>query len=176
LAGPSLYLINAVWPDSECQKWKAFQAANDPAPALEYIGTAAYTEEEKKWVKTHYGNEYQFLLLHGLKIASEEDREEGRAIARSFIEEDKQADLSASKTTSIMGKDEKDYEEEDGDDSDWDPEGHMTDYLFNPAELRFIEKHWKNSETFLYTHGFKFYDTDDCNAAKHLIKNIMHVK
>lgn len=55
-----------------------------------YAGEKPYTAGEKTWVKENYGGEFKFLLGHGLKIYNEEDREEGRAIARAFMEDDKQ--------------------------------------------------------------------------------------
>jgi hypothetical protein len=55
-----------------------------------------YTVEEKKWLRDNWGGEYRFLSSYGLKIQDEEDREEGRAITRAFIEADKQQQSSAS--------------------------------------------------------------------------------
>ena len=52
----------------------------------------AYTAEEKEWLKENWGGEYRFLRAYELSIYKEEDREEGRAIVRAFIEADKSED------------------------------------------------------------------------------------
>jgi hypothetical protein len=45
----------------------------------------AYTPHEKRWLKVHYRSEFHFLRAHGLHIYKNEDREEGRAMARQFM-------------------------------------------------------------------------------------------
>jgi len=47
-----------------------------------------YTPEEEKWLKKNYGSEYKFLRAHRLSIYKEEDRDGGRAIARTLIRHD----------------------------------------------------------------------------------------
>lgn len=44
-----------------------------------------YTTTEKEWLKQHWGDEFHFLQAYGLNIHKEEDREEGRSIARAII-------------------------------------------------------------------------------------------
>ena len=48
----------------------------------------SYTVEEEAWIKQHYQNEWQFLRKHGLSMHKDEDREEGRAIARALMTSD----------------------------------------------------------------------------------------
>lgn len=55
-----------------------------------YLGSAPYTAAEKKWLNKNYGGEFKFLMTFGLKMYNEEDREEGRAIARSFMQDDEE--------------------------------------------------------------------------------------
>lgn len=47
-----------------------------------------YTQAEKQWLKDHWDGEFKFLRAYGLSIYKEEDREEGRAIARAMIKGD----------------------------------------------------------------------------------------
>ena len=87
-------MINAIWPDAERQKWEAHCQAENSEQCTAYIGTAPYTEEEKSWLKHHYGGEFRFLRLYNLNIGKEEDREEGRAIARTFMQADEEEMLN----------------------------------------------------------------------------------
>ena len=48
-----------------------------------------YTAEEERWLKDAYGGEYHFLASYQLSIFKEDDREEGRRIARGLVERDK---------------------------------------------------------------------------------------
>lgn len=47
-----------------------------------------YTNQEKNWLKQHWGGEFQFLIVYGLSIHKDEDRDEGRRIARAMMEDD----------------------------------------------------------------------------------------
>ncbi|KAK4159267.1 hypothetical protein QBC43DRAFT_294202 [Cladorrhinum sp. PSN259] len=49
-----------------------------------------YTSEEKHWLEVNWGGEFKFLAAYGLSIHKEEDREEGRRIARAMIAQDEQ--------------------------------------------------------------------------------------
>lgn len=73
------YFINVCWSDFEQRRWEAYQ---DRVASSK----AAYTQEEKAWLKKHYGGEFRFLLSYGLKIHNEEDREEGKAILRRLMQ------------------------------------------------------------------------------------------
>jgi hypothetical protein len=63
--------------------------------------------------------------------------------------------------------------EDDGEESDEDMEGNMVDYLFNEQSLRWIKKNYGTSMNFMYSYGLKFYDSDDCQVAQGIIKNII---
>lgn len=52
------------------------------------VGSKSYTEEEKAWLKEHWGDEFRFLRAYGYSIYKEDEREEGRALMRAFMEED----------------------------------------------------------------------------------------
>jgi len=44
-----------------------------------------YTAAEKQWIKDRWGSEYYFLQYLHLSIGRDEDRDEGRLIARDMI-------------------------------------------------------------------------------------------
>lgn len=46
------------------------------------------TSAERQWLKKHYENEYKFLILHGLSIYKEEDRQEGLRAMRAMMAKD----------------------------------------------------------------------------------------
>ncbi|KAK4148887.1 hypothetical protein C8A00DRAFT_38523 [Chaetomidium leptoderma] len=50
--------------------------------------SAPYTEEEKGWLKREWGGEFKFLTAYGLNIYKDEDRDEGRRVARAMMEVD----------------------------------------------------------------------------------------
>ncbi|KAL7919805.1 hypothetical protein ACQKWADRAFT_322763 [Trichoderma austrokoningii] len=161
LKSNTVYLFIIQWPDSERARWKAHsEQIKTDAEQRQWIGEQPYTVEEKQWLKKHYEGEFKFLMAHGLKIHDEEDRAEGRAIMRMLAK----------------NHDEEDDEEEDeeGEEEDSDLEGHFADYHFNEEELDCIEKHYRNSANFLISYGFKFYDDQDCAAAKRLLQDFLH--
>ncbi|KAM3540910.1 hypothetical protein ARSEF1564_006206 [Beauveria bassiana] len=45
--------------------------------------------EERKWLKKHYGNEFKFLTMHGLRMHDDQDRQEGLSIIRVLMESDR---------------------------------------------------------------------------------------
>ena len=61
---------------------------NDSQPSWD----PPYNDEERQWLKQRFGNEYSFLRRYGLSIYEEEDRAEGRAIVRAFMQEDDSGD------------------------------------------------------------------------------------
>lgn len=48
-----------------------------------------YDALEKRWLKSRWGSEYDFLMSCQLSIHYEADREEGRRIARTLIAADR---------------------------------------------------------------------------------------
>ncbi|TKW51478.1 hypothetical protein CTA1_6179 [Colletotrichum tanaceti] len=77
------YWINVRWADSEKAKWEAFRAAS--ARDAEPGDVTPLLDEEKQWLKEHWGSEFKFLQGHGLTIHKNEDRAEGRAILRGYL-------------------------------------------------------------------------------------------
>jgi len=76
------YVINVHWPESESQRWEAHQASAMPH------SRPGYTQEEKEWLRENYRSEFHFLRDFGLSIYKDDDREQGRVILRSLIQEE----------------------------------------------------------------------------------------
>lgn len=158
LKGDGIYMINVRWPAAERERYaKHLRTIRDAITAAQ----PRYTDAEKEWLKGNFKNEYTFLQRYGLSIYKEEDREEGRAILRALIEDDKDTDTEV--TDEYTGSD---------DDSD-DLDGHMADYHFDEQSLDWIEKHYKNSRNFMFSFGLKFYDDDDCFEAQRIVHAMM---
>ncbi len=82
------YLINACWPKSERQRWATFQQV-----MAKKASEPPYTTAEKEWLKRDFGGEFHFLQIYGLKMHNEDDREEGRAIARAMMTNDHESEI-----------------------------------------------------------------------------------
>ncbi|KAL2128193.1 hypothetical protein VTI74DRAFT_9529 [Chaetomium olivicolor] len=197
------YLIHAFWPDSERRRWAAAQTGlsdmdhptNPLNPILSKQGEVSdggkgkekaeaapsppYTKEEKDWLKRHWGGEFKFLAAHGLSIYKDEDRDEGRRIVRAMMQkhEDEDRDMlteggSGSRTGRSNGL--PGWLDDDvAEDSELSLEGHFADYNFTEEELEFIEGGWGNSESFMLSFGLKFYNDEDCEEAKVIVKALM---
>lgn len=159
------YFISVTWPQAERQRYVDHCSAGVIAALETSAATTAsvqpYTPGEKEWLrnKSGHGDEYHFLQAHGLSIYKDKDREEGRELVRALMEDDELPEV--------------DEDEEDEEDDEWDPTGHQADYAFSHDELEFIEKHYGNSEHFLIIHGLKFYDNEDLEEGKAIVKAFM---
>ncbi|PGH10472.1 hypothetical protein AJ80_07515 [Polytolypa hystricis UAMH7299] len=161
------YAFNAFWPNSERAKWEAYKAQ-----AIRDSTAARYLPAEKKWLKENFESEFHFLIQHGLSIYKDEDREESRAIVRAMMQKfDRDEGISPDREDSEDLDDDDDDEEGEEDEEDLD--GHLADYNFTERELNWIEKHYRNSMAFMFSYGLKFYDQEDCNEAKTIIKGLM---
>ncbi|EGR49887.1 uncharacterized protein TRIREDRAFT_121125 [Trichoderma reesei QM6a] len=165
----TLYAASINWPREERARWEAqVQQGNADNGKDQWIGDQPYTDEEKAWVKKHFGNEFRLLMLYGLSIHDEEDRAEGRAIARSFMRAD------AEREDDEMDQDDDDDEEEEEEEEDEnDFERHLADHHFDAQQLDWIEENYRDSATFMYSFGLKFYDDDDCEQAKAIVRSFM---
>lgn len=108
-------------------------------------------------MKDKFKSEYYFLRDYGLNIYKDEDREDGRAILRAIMLQE------------VDEGDDEEGDDEEGDDGD----GHMADYHFTERQLSFIKKQYGNTMNFMLSYGLKFYDDDDCQEAKAIIRGIM---
>ncbi|KAK3371067.1 hypothetical protein B0T24DRAFT_680190 [Lasiosphaeria ovina] len=147
---------------------------------LAYLGELASLARRAKfietapwhWLQQNFGDEYHFLLIHGLSIHKEEDREDGRAMARTLMGHDADED-------EVM-EDKDGDEESDGDKgldtSDAAPsmvDGVLAGANFTSEEVSFMQRGWGSSETFLISFGLKFYKEDDVEEAKSLVGALM---
>lgn len=158
-----VYMISVRWSDAERAKWERAKP---------------YTDEEKQWLKDHWNGEFNFLRAYGFSIYKDEDREEGRAIVRTFMSNDSQdQDLDAGDIFEHTGfcVEVEDLDENEDDEEDMEDmlEGHQADYNFTDCQLEFVEKHWDNAVNFMHTYGLKFYDDDDCNTARRLVDKLI---
>ncbi|PNP58369.1 hypothetical protein THARTR1_01884 [Trichoderma harzianum] len=142
------YALMVTWPDSERARWNARgQQDESETESPQWADEQPYAAREKAWLKKHRQGEYKLLILYGLSIYNEEERAEGRAITEDT--------------------------EDDEDDDDDDEFAHLADYHFDDKELAWIKKHYRNSATFMFSYGFKFYDDEDCAEATGLVKAFM---
>ncbi|RYP45671.1 hypothetical protein DL768_008015 [Monosporascus sp. mg162] len=81
------YMIHCLWPDSERRRFEEYRESL-ARQQQQRAGVERYSEVEKQWIKEHYGNEFRFLLQHGLSIYKEEDRDEGRDIVKTLMKHD----------------------------------------------------------------------------------------
>ncbi|ETS86608.1 hypothetical protein PFICI_00436 [Pestalotiopsis fici W106-1] len=101
--GESIHIVGHImWPETERVRFERHKAAlasrkQGTEPSIFTVsellahnrpGRRGYTTEEKAWLKKYHGNEYKFLQSHGLSIYKEDQREEGRAIARNMMQMD----------------------------------------------------------------------------------------
>lgn len=183
------YLIRASWPQSERQKWEAFQRKivdseeDRPANALAQSADAPYTSVEEKWLSNHYGNESEFLEAYGYAVHDEQGRADSRRILRAFMEDDEKGWAKLGLRLGHGDSDEDDTEEKlDEDDDDTSafmreleehPEYHAADYHFSEDQLEWIKKHYSYSSNFLFSYGLKFYDDEDCKEGAMIVSQLM---
>jgi hypothetical protein len=175
--GGGAYMINAQWPATERARWEAQKRI----PVTPYNGDELYTTEEKAWLKANYGGEFKFLQTFGLSIYKDEDREEGRSIARGFMTNDGEPKRNETRELNV-GFVETVYDDEDEDEDDAnsflremedDPMSHLADYNFSQAELKWIKKHYQYSSNFMLSYCLKPYNQEDCDEAKSIIQALM---
>jgi hypothetical protein len=84
------YMLGCQWDAARKSQWRELKARNGLFTPGQ--NAASYTAEETVFLTQNYGGESHFLMQHGLKIHSDEDREEGRAILRAVMREDEMSD------------------------------------------------------------------------------------
>jgi hypothetical protein len=100
VVGPStldpevIHSIKVTWPKSERQRWATAQAGHLGEEKADATLSAPYTEVEKAWLQRGWKAEFKFLAAHGLSIYKEEDRDEGRRIARAMMEKVQDGDTN----------------------------------------------------------------------------------
>jgi hypothetical protein len=151
-----------------------------------------YTDAEKTWIKRHYKGEYHFLRQHGLSIYKDEDRDEGKELARSLMADDpRNANVNLGDNirnednygndNTLNESDDNDSDDDDGDsdtnsflnDIETDLTSHVADYHFSVEQLDWIKSHYKHSGNFLRSYGLKPLDDQDCDEGKSILQAIM---
>ncbi|KAL6857290.1 hypothetical protein J3F83DRAFT_751104 [Trichoderma novae-zelandiae] len=175
-----VYFLSIRWPEEERERWEARGRQAQADTQQRQISTdEPYTAVEKAWLKKHYGGEFKFLLSHQLSIYDEEDRAEGRAIMRSMMIRDEMDDDDDDENEDD-DEDEDNDEEEDDDDEEGDDEEendferHLADHHFNEQELDWIEKNYRDTATFMYSFGLKFYNDEDCEEATAIVRAFLN--
>ncbi|KAL8628940.1 hypothetical protein Q9189_005376 [Teloschistes chrysophthalmus] len=220
------YFVRANWAPSERMRWQAYQdqeiqgGPTSHANLIESI-SPPLTQPEKKCLKDQYGGEFHFLQTHGLSIYKDEDREEGRRILRTLMND---ANLDDEKNEQLMINHDDDdsgnesensflreleedptshvadhyfteeeldwikkrYDYDDNSDNESensflrelpgaeeDPTSHVADHHFSEEELEWIKTKYGHSARFLTSYGLKFYDEDDCNEARNILRELM---
>ncbi|RBR11205.1 uncharacterized protein FIESC28_09089 [Fusarium coffeatum] len=150
-----LYVINVLWADSEREKWEDHRAS-EALQQAEEVGPL--TTEEKQFLKDHWGNEFKFLMSHGLNINKDDDREEGRVVLRAIM----------------AGSDSDDSDSGLDDPNEYRPEVQLAESYFDADQVKFINKHYGDPLTFMITFGLKFYKADDCQEARSIVESLMY--
>jgi hypothetical protein len=125
------YMINAEWSATERARWEAQKGP----PVPRYKGEEPYTTEEKAWLKANYGGEFKFLRTLGLSIYKEDDREEGRSIARSFMADDDGEPKMNETRVQNAGVLKTDYDDEDEDEGEDDASDFLREMEDDPLSL-----------------------------------------
>lgn len=165
-----MYYIHASWPDDEIKKYNEFLAELKAEHASKSDHAPPLTTKEKEFLKKHYGGEFKFLLSYELSVYKKDDREEGRRILRSLME-DFEAETNVSEDS-----DDDDQSVESNDflaDLEQDPTSHVADYKFSADQLDFVKSHYGHSGHFMRCYGLKPWDDDDCDEAVSIVKAFM---
>ncbi|RMZ90157.1 hypothetical protein DV736_g2624, partial [Chaetothyriales sp. CBS 134916] len=197
LEGDEPLLLNVKWSEGEQARWETYkQNCSGPLAIMQTNnGTAKdqpeqsriqqqpkisnihqqssppYTADEKQWITTYYGNEYRFLLVHGLSIYKDEDREEGREIVRALMLKDGPWAKSYPEGSALGKK--NDNSDHASEDSDEDYEESMADHLFDEKSLRMIKTYYGTSMNFMHSFGLRIYELDDWNEAQAIANEMM---
>ena len=80
--------VHVTWSAAERERWNALNARRSKIVAgttMEVRKSVPYNGFEKVWLKDTFRSEFYFLRDHGLSIFDEQDREQGRQIARCWM-------------------------------------------------------------------------------------------
>ncbi|THZ13919.1 hypothetical protein D6C90_10245 [Aureobasidium pullulans] len=132
-----------------------------------------YTTEEKEFLKREYGGEFNFLMTLGLKIHSEDDRDEGRHYLRTLrADSEDEGRVSSNKRP----------RPEDSDDDvscyrairmELAPATYFSEDKFSPDQLDFIKKHYGHSGHFIRCHDLDACSDSNYDAAIKVVNTLM---
>ncbi|KJX99049.1 hypothetical protein TI39_contig376g00010 [Zymoseptoria brevis] len=150
--------IHASWPSKdtyvEPQEYR-------PAPApvrvkARQIFVPPLTPTQRRFVKKHFGSEFKFLIMYGLKIHICRQRAEGRAILKA-----------------IMAVDDGASGDEGGvSNSNYDSE-HISLRPLTTAEKEFLKLHYRGEFRFLRIHGLRIHDRKQRSEGREILRTIM---
>lgn len=133
------------------------RAAGQAPVAAAAVTEPPLNEEEKRFLKANFRDEFHFLREHDLNIHKEEHRDSGRTILRALMSQDEEYENS----------------EEDEEEDEHDFERHLADHHFTEEQLDFIERGYGSSMAFMHSFGLKFYNDEDCEEAKAIVEAFM---
>ncbi|PPJ52298.1 hypothetical protein CBER1_09258 [Cercospora berteroae] len=160
-----IYMINAVWSDEERAKWLSRPKGDAQS---QNHSLSSLSDQEKAWLKKHYGNEWKFLASYGLKLTDDEERAEGRAILRGLMEDELAMEVDPEEDDNESGSEENDFLA----DLEADPASHVADYQFPEKELDWVEKNYRHTGNFMRMMGLKPWDEEDCKEAVQIARSM----
>jgi hypothetical protein len=173
------YFLNCRWDPAEQQRWQDFKAREIHSMSAQVFvsdGRPPYTAAEKNWLKKWRITEFEFLRMYGLKMHDDEDRAEGRALVRGFMQDDLYDGLSndepATKRIKTFHegkqekKEEEEEEQEEEEQSEPDTKVEQAKHKFSAAQLQWIDDTYGDIHDFMAAHGLYLHDDNDIREAK----------
>ncbi|EGP91805.1 uncharacterized protein MYCGRDRAFT_107790 [Zymoseptoria tritici IPO323] len=151
------YYIHASWPSRDTYvEPQEYRPA--PAPArvkARKISVPPLTTAQRRFVREHFGSEFKFLIMYGLKIHICKQRAEGRAILKA-----------------IMAADDGDSGEGSNNNNDSE---HVLLRPLTTAEKEFLKRHYRGEFRFLRIHGLRIHDRKQRAEGREILRTIMAV-
>lgn len=174
------YYFHASWPSSEVARFNKHVTDVNHKRAGGVSQVPPLTDEERQFMKKHYGNEFQFLMTQGLHMHKEEDREDGRRILRAFMAE------SEDEVEDFNDNQDLDHNQDFKDDQDsvksddllaeleQDPTSHVAEYKFSSEQLDYIKTRYGHSGNFMRNCNLQPWVDSDCDQAVRLVETFMY--
>jgi hypothetical protein len=184
--GPSVlewdvpYFLNCRWDPAEQQRWQDFKAREFHSMSAQIFvsdGRPPYTAAEKAWLRKRRITEFKFLRMYELKMHNDEDRAEGRALVRGFMQDDLCDDPPdhepAAKRFKAFHEDNQE-EKEEGEEAEVeedkqnvpDTKVEQAKHKFSAAQLQWIDDTYGDIHDFMAAHGLYLHDDNDIREAK----------
>ncbi|SMR43388.1 unnamed protein product [Zymoseptoria tritici ST99CH_1E4] len=149
------YYIHASWPSRDTYvEPQEYRPAPAPArvKALK-VSVPPLTTAQRRFVREHFGSEFKFLIMYGLKIHICKQRAEGRAILKA-----------------IMAADDGDSGEGSNNNNDSE---HVLRRPLTTAEKEFLKRHYRGEFRFLRIHGLRIHDRKQRAEGREILRTIM---
>ena len=101
----SISSVSVFWPAQEQARRKTILAQAMNVSSLNCAGNrrdVPYMDEERQWLKIHYGGDFHFLQVHALKIFEDKDRAEVGCIAKFLMLDDDEEELSSPGVAALL--------------------------------------------------------------------------